>query len=179
MTSRPTELIKLGYQARRERRLEEAKRLFSEAVGLCRGASDDSLLASSLTGLGQIERDLVNNRAALQHYGEAVGIYRSGADPLRLAHTIRHLGDIFRHEQSLQEGRQCYEEALKIYREHAETTPLDLANAIRGFALLRGAAGESDEAKSLWQEARGLYESVDVQAGVQESDAQIARLTAS
>jgi len=135
------------------------------------------LLANSLIGLGQIERDLKNTGAALQHYTEAVDISRGPATPLRLAHTVRHLADIFREDGSIESARPLYEEALKIYREHPDTPPLDLANAIRGFALLRGSAGENDESRILWEEARTLYKSVNVQAGVDESDAQIARLT--
>jgi tetratricopeptide (TPR) repeat protein len=179
MGRNPNELITLGYQARREGRLEDARRFFAEAVELCRAAraGDASLLASALMGLGQIERDLKNRDAALEHYREAVKLYRSGVDPLRFAHTIRHLGDVPREDGVMDEARNCYEEALAIYRSHKETSPLDLANTLRGFALLRGFAGEAEEAKSLWQEARGLYQSVEVEAGVQESDRQIERLT--
>ena len=176
----PDELITLGYQARREARLEDARRFFAEAVDLCRpsGTDNDSLLASALTGLGQIERDLKNRSAALEHYREAVKLYRGGVDPLRFAHTIRHLGDVLREDGGIEEARACYQEALAIYRKHKETSPLDLANTLRGFALLREAADEAEEAKLLWQEARGLYQSVNVEAGVQESDRQIERLMA-
>ena len=172
------ELITLGYQSRREGRPQDAKTFFSQAVELCRGGDDRSLLASALTGLGQIERDLKNRGAALELYREAVDILRSGTDQLRFAHTIRHVGDILRGDGSVEEARPCYEEALRIYRNHSETSPLDLANAIRGFALLKGAVGEAEESKSLWREARGLYESVKVEAGVQESERQIALLSA-
>ena len=180
MGRNPNELITLGYQARREGRLEDARRLFADAVEVCRapGAGEASLLASALTGLGQIERDLKNRSVALDHYREAVKLYRGGVDPLRFAHTVRHLGDLLREEGVLDEARTCYKEALAIYRNHKETSPLDLANTIRGFALLRGSAGETDEARVLWREARQLYESVDVEAGVRESDRQIERLTA-
>jgi len=107
-----------------------------------------------------------------------VEIYRRCTDPLRLAHTVRHLADILRGDGALDSARPLYEEALNIYRSDPATPPLDLANAIRGFALLRGTAGEMEEARLLWLEARALYESVNVLAGVQESEAQISRLTA-
>jgi tetratricopeptide (TPR) repeat protein len=178
MTPTPDELIRSGYQARREGRLADARAVFSESVDLCRAGRDQRLLANSLVGLGQIERDLKNTAAALQHYRDAVEIYRRAGHPLRLAHTIRHLADILRGDGVLDLAKPLYEEALSIYRSDPETPPLDLANAIRGFALLRGAAGEAEEAKILWQEARALYESASVRAGVQESEAQIARLTA-
>ncbi|HKV78897.1 MAG TPA: tetratricopeptide repeat protein [Candidatus Sulfotelmatobacter sp.] len=165
--------------ARQERRTERASQTFSEAVRLSRKAADPSLLASSLIGLGQTERDLNNNHAALQHYREAVDLLRTEPNRLRLAHTIRHLADILREDGSSKEATICYEEALKVYREDIKTPPLDLANTLRGFALLKGNAGETENAKSLWQEARSLYKSVNVQAGVEESERQIARLTAS
>lgn len=178
MPDTPDELIRLGYQARRTCRLEDARRIFAHSVGVCRETADPLSLGASLIGLGQTERDLKNSAAALQHYREAVDILRSGADRLRSAHTIRHLADILREEGSLELARPLYEEALEIYREQKDTQPLDMANAIRGFALLRGLAGESDEATLLWQEARKLYALLDVRAGVQESVTQIARLTA-
>jgi len=175
MSNTPNALIKLGYEARREHRLEDARRLFAEAVELSRSAADQAVLARSLTGLGQIERDLNNKVQALEHYREAANIYRSLPDPLVFAHTIRHVGDILRNQGSFEQARPCYEEALTIYRGH--TTPtLDLANAIRGFALLLGDAGETEQSISLWREARTLYNAVNVQAGVEESDAQIKKL---
>ena len=176
MSNAPDTLITLAYEARREGRSQDAKQLFDKAVKFCRAAADQAMLAKSLTGLAQIERDLKNNVQAIQHYLEAATIYRSLPDPLRVAHTIRHVGDILRSQGSLDRARSCYEEALTIYRVNSETSPLDLANAIRGFALLLADAGETEQAKALWQEARTLYNAADVQPGVQESDAQIERL---
>jgi tetratricopeptide (TPR) repeat protein len=172
------ELIASGYKARKEHRPEQAKEIFSDAVRLSRKAADSTLLASSLVGLGQTERDLNHTDLALQHYREAVGILRTSAHRLRFAHTIRHLADIFRKLGSRQDALACHTEALKVYREHAGTPPLDLANTLRGFALLKGDLGANEEAKSMWLEARSLYGSVDVQAGVEESERQVARLMA-
>jgi tetratricopeptide (TPR) repeat protein len=168
--------IAQGYKARSDGRLEDAKQHFSESVALCRDTGSQTTLARSLTGLGQIERDLKNKAAALQHYAEAAAIYRSLPDPLRLAHTIRHVGDILRGSGAIEQARPHYEEALAIYREHGETSVLDFANAIRGFALLREDAGETMQARLLWQEAKGLYEAAKVQPGVQESDSHLVRL---
>jgi len=176
MSSVPDALITSGYEARRAGRLEDARRLFAKAVESSRGLAGQALLAKSLTGLGQTERDLKNNAQALQRYREAASIYRSLPDQLRFAHTIRHVADILRNEGSIERARPCYEEALRIYREHTETSPLDLANAIRGLALLSADAGETEQAKGHWQEARSLYSAANVQPGVQESDAQIERL---
>jgi len=169
-------LLKHGYQARRERRLEDARTTFAESADLCRKSNDHHLLAKSLTGLGQIERDLHEIEPSLQHYQEAVAILRSLDDPQSLAHTIRHVGDIQREMNQLTPAEASYAEALAIYRNHPETDTLDLANTLRGYALLKAAIGEKEAAKLLWQEAGTLYAQVDVQAGVTESARQLALL---
>jgi tetratricopeptide (TPR) repeat protein len=177
MGSTTETLLRQGYQARREDRLAEAKARFEEAVGLSRAADDSAMLARALTGLGQIERDLHEIAAALGHYEDAVSIYRTLDDPLVLAHTVRHVGDILRSQGKLELAAPCYGEALEIYRRHAETPPLDLANALRGYALLKASVGDKKVSAKLWQEAGVLYAAVGVEAGVAESERQVAQLT--
>jgi tetratricopeptide (TPR) repeat protein len=176
----PDELEKLfaqAHQARREHRSADAKPLLVEALALARKSEVPGDLARALTALGQIERDLKNTQAALELYQEAVAIYHAHGDMLRLAHTVRHVGDIYREDRQLAPAELCYQDALKIYRTHPDTPPLDLANTLRGFALLKQELGQRAEAKLLWTEAGKLYESVNVQAGVVESARQIAQLS--
>jgi tetratricopeptide (TPR) repeat protein len=169
-------LLRDATQARREDRQADAERILVEAVEMCRKGESQSDLAKALTSLGQIERDLQHNQAALAYYEEALAIYRAEGDALKVAHTVRHVGDIQRNEGRRELAEPCYREALKIYRSHEQTSPLDLANAIRGLAILIFDAGESEEAKLLWQEARDLYAGVDVAAGVAESNRRLALL---
>ncbi len=144
-------MLMQGHQARRDHRLDDARRIFTEAVEAARLSKDRPWLAQAYTELGRIERDLREIDAALLHYGEAAAIYRRLEESLRLAHTV--------------------------YRAHPETPPLDLANAIRGYALLQEEIGEKQEALALWREARELYAAVNVRAGVDEGDRRIARLS--
>jgi tetratricopeptide (TPR) repeat protein len=169
-------LLMRGHQARRERRMDDAKRIFAEAVEAARQSEDRPWLAQAYTELGRIERDLREVDAATGHYEDAAAIYRGLGEPLRLAHSVRHIGDILREDGRLELARERYREALAIYRAHPETPPLELGNAIRGYALLQGETGERTEALALWREARELYATVSVGAGVDECDQQIARL---
>jgi hypothetical protein len=89
MSDASDKLLSQALQARRERRLDDARRNLVEAVDPCRKAGVRVELAKALTGLGQIERDLDRSEAARQHYEEAVAIYRAEGDALRLAHTVR------------------------------------------------------------------------------------------
>jgi tetratricopeptide (TPR) repeat protein len=127
---KPEELIAAGYQARTERRPDDA----------------------------------------LAHYSSSVDLLRTLDEPLRLAHTVRHVGDILRQLGRPEEACGCYYEALAIYRGHGATPPSDLANTIRGYALARGDLHETESAEALWIEARDLYASLDLQAGVDEAD---------
>jgi tetratricopeptide (TPR) repeat protein len=176
MSNPAAELVARGYQARGEKRLAEAKSCFAQAVDRCRKANDRLLLAQALSGLGQIERDMGNSVLALRHYSDAVDLRRTQDDPLLLAHGIRHVADILREQNQLVKAAPCYEEALEIYRTHEQTPPLDLANAIRGYALLKADLGDPEEATFLWHEAMALYAEAGVQAGVAESQSQIAFL---
>lgn len=176
MTELSERLRRRAVEARRENRPEDAKRDLIEAVALCRQAGDEIDLAKALTALGQIERDLRNNDAALKNYEEAAAIYRARGDVLKLAHTIRHVGDIHRNMGHADLAEPCYREALDLYRRDERTAPLDLANAIRGFAILKHDAGETAKAKMLWEEARELYAAVNVKEGVTESSRRLALL---
>jgi tetratricopeptide (TPR) repeat protein len=176
MSDATDKLLRDATQARREDRHADAKRILVEAVDICRKSESRSELAKALTDLGQIERDLHNNKAALAYYEEALAIYRTEGDALKVAHTVRHVGDIHQHQGHRELAEPCYREALKIYRNQERTPPLDLANAIRGLAILTFDAGEAEEAKLLWQEARDLYAGVNVAAGVAESTRRLALL---
>jgi tetratricopeptide (TPR) repeat protein len=101
---------------------------------------------------------------------------RRGDDPLRLAHRVRHLGDAYYYAGRWALAEPCYIEALSIYRRHERTRPLDLANAIRSFAVLKDEVGAVDQSQSLWQEAHDLYVSLELPAGIAESAARLALL---
>jgi hypothetical protein len=51
-----------------------------------------------------------------------------------------------------------------------------LANAIRGLAILKTDAGEAATARALWEEARDLYATLNVDAGVAESNHRLGLL---
>jgi tetratricopeptide (TPR) repeat protein len=171
------QLLQQAAQARREHRLADARRDLLEAVEACRASGTQLELAQTLKALGQVERDLQHTEEALRLYHESVAIYRTLDDPLALAHTIRHVGDILLVGGKHALAEPYYQEALGIYRNNPQTSPLDMANAIRGMAILKQETRNVDESKALWQEARALYALVNVEAGVAESNRRIAQLT--
>jgi tetratricopeptide (TPR) repeat protein len=86
------------------------------------------------------------------------------------------LGDVRRHLGQHQDAKARYEEALGIYRSEPKANPLDVANALRSFAILKEKMGDFDGARAFWREARGLYESLSIKAGITECSEHLAEL---
>ena len=125
---------------------------------------------------GRQARAQGNLREAREFYTEAARLYREQNDSLAYAHTIRHIADIHRKESSFSEARPLYEEALELYRNNHGTKLLDLANAIRPYAMLLEVQGDQEAATKFWKEARGLYGALKLDEGVSECDAHLSKL---
>jgi tetratricopeptide (TPR) repeat protein len=173
----PETLLMQGRGAYKERRLKYARMLFRKALKESKAQVEPAFRAEAHIAIGKVERDLQHSDTAEVHYRKGAEILRGLDVPLKLAHTIRHVGDILLDQSKLDQAERCYREALEIYRRNPETPPLDLANTLRGFALLKGATGHGTEAMGLWQEAGTLYRQVGVDAGISESEIQIAQLS--
>lgn len=179
-----------GIEARRAGDSADALAAYAEAVALSRAANDTASLVQSLKGLGQILRDEGDKPAALERYAEAAAVCRELDDPLLQAHTVRHVADIQRELNLAVESEANYRRALAIYRSHPDTETLDLANAVRGYAVLQTAQDKRADAIALWQEAGELYERVwrepgsrytraNLEPGINEAQQQIKILKTS
>ena len=169
------EIIQRALQFRRDRMLPDSRGEWARAVEVSRQQSDTQSLILALKGLAEAERASGRNHEALAPYEEAVTLCRKQGDLLLLAHTVRHLGDVRRHLGLHEEAVICYEEALRIYRKE-EADPLDVANALRPFAIVKERIGDFEGARKFWREARDLYESRGIDAGVTEASGALARL---
>ena len=154
--------------ARRENRLDEARAGFEEAAFISRREGNTGELARALMGLAQIERDRGKQDAALPYYREAVALARETNNMLLLAHASRHLGDLYRATGELDLAAPCYEEALDIYRGDPDTGNTELANALRPMALLLEMRARPAAAREYWEQAKTLYASAGIDAGVAE-----------
>ncbi|HXI23534.1 MAG TPA: tetratricopeptide repeat protein [Pyrinomonadaceae bacterium] len=156
---------------------QKARALYEKAIAWARREHFQRELIDALKGLGQIARDAGGLNQALSLYEDAVKLCREVDDALLLAHTIRHVGDIHQDMKREDLAAPCYEEALAIYRSREQTSTLDLANAVRPFALLKEHTGAIEEAKQLWSEARDLYATANVQEGVKECSRHLSILS--
>lgn len=164
-----------GYQARRENRLADSRAIFLKAVRSAAEEADRPDLAEALCGLGQAERGIGSLEAARHHYASAALLYRQIGPPERLAYAIRHEADILREASQPAEAEPLYLEAEQIYRQLGEEATLDLANTLRGLALVNESSGRTDAARSLFEQARDLYVKCDVEAGAAECNQRLSR----
>jgi tetratricopeptide (TPR) repeat protein len=164
-----------GYQARREDRLADSRAIFLKAVRSAAEEGDRPSLAEALCGLGQAERGIGNLEAARHHYAGAAVLYREIGPPARLAYAIRHEADILREACLPAEAEPLYLEAEGIYRQQGEGAELDLANTLRGLALVNESSGRLDASKSLFEQARALYPKCNVEAGAAECNEKLSQ----
>ena len=164
-----------GYQARREDRLADSRAIFLKAVRSAAEEGDRPSLAEALCGLGQAERGIGNLEAARHHYAGAAVLYRQIGPPERLAYAIRHEADILRESSLPAEAEPLYLEAEGIYREQGQTAALDLANTVRGLALVNESLGRADASRLLFEQARELYAKCNAEAGVAECNKKLSQ----
>jgi len=165
-----------GYKARREGRAADSRAIFIKGVRDAAEAGDQPSLAEALCGLGQAERDIGNLEAARHHYANAAVLYRQIGPPARLAFALRHEADILRELCLPAEAEPLYVEAEGIYRQQGEEAELDLANTLRGLALVNESTRRPDESISFFQQACELYAKCGVEAGVAECNKRISHL---
>ncbi len=176
MKATAAELVGAGDSASTERRLGDAREAFAGAAIAAELEGDRAMLARALVGLGKVEREVGALELAREHYQSAAGILRTLNDRPLLAHTVRHVGDILQQQGNKGAAGACYAEALALYRDCPTTGALDLANTLRGYALLKSGLPARREAIALWEEARGLYGAAGVEAGVEEAGDWLMRL---
>ncbi len=177
MEQTPQVLMDLGRVARREHHLDEARNKLKEALTCCGGEEDPRLVAELHAELAYVERALHDDQSAEAHYRRATEMFHALGDPLRSAHNMRHLADVLRETGRPSEAASYYSESIEFFRRSGDY-PLQLANALRGLALMQGDMGDFAESLESWAEAKALYQLVGVDAGVAESRKRIDELMA-
>lgn len=124
----------------------------------------------NLNERARVERSAGHGEAALALYGQIVDLQHAAGAARGEAHALRHMADIQLDQGNLQVAKQHYEGALEIYRNVGDGHSLDLANAVRGYAILLGEVDENAASRARWEEARAIYLACGVEDGVEEAD---------
>lgn len=111
----------------------------------------------------------------IQRYRDRADACARSGDVQGQAHALRHWADILRREGQVDASLTLYREVLDLYRTAPDTAPMNLANALRGFALLQSHPVPGDSALAAWREARDIYAANGVDAGVEECEHWLSR----
>jgi tetratricopeptide (TPR) repeat protein len=122
----------------------------------------------ALNEQARAERSAGEGQRALELYRQIAELQRAAGASMGEAHALRHMADINLDHGELGQARACYEHALDIYRQVGDSHSLDLANAIRGYAIVLGELDDAPGSKARWLEARALYQACGIDAGVNE-----------
>lgn len=107
-----------------------------------------------------------------QGYDDALSAARQVGDARAVAHALRHVSDMDREDGRSIDALEAAREAVALYRSLGEAAALDLANALRLQALAQDELGQPSE--TIWSEARRLFLSLKVEAGVSECEQRLA-----
>ena len=110
-------------------------------------------------------------------YEEAAESFQKEQQPARWAHALRHAAEFAVRAGDCATGLREARVVLEYYRSTPPTS-LEMANALRVMALAESAAGELDNAREHWGEARDLYMDAGVADGVVEADRRVSALCA-
>lgn len=176
MANEIDELIDRAYQARRERRKDDADRDLQLALTMSKQANDRAREVDALRELGELHRVTPQSGASRRYYEEATRLARGLDNPSTLAHTIRHFGDVLCEANTPALAEPCYAEALAIYEKIGANEPLNHANAIRSMAVCQETRRNNDAATRHWRHALALYTATKVQPGIDECAARLSAL---
>lgn len=171
-------LVERSSSARRAGDHATAVSLAEEAKDAAQSSGDPKALGAAYSALGRLRRDEHSLEAAAELYGLAIALARESDDANALAQRLRHVGDIAVEQGNFARAEQCYDEAGPLF-DALEVGPLTSANFLRSVALLREKQGANAAAAGLWSDARSLYAEAGIDAGVEESDRRLRRLSSS
>lgn len=150
--------------------------LLEKATDTARVERDDYGLAYALNKLAHLRGDFEGHTTAIELLREAADAGRRAESGLLEGEALRHWADHLRHENKLDEAEPIYWRALESLKSDPETSPLSLGNAYRPIGILYAELGDVPKAIQYWREARALYVEAEIAAGIEECDANLAKL---
>lgn len=174
--SKIKELLREAWVKRGEKRYDDAQALVKEAQGLCK-KDDYNSLGSIFHVYRQLESDQGNYLKAVELNQESLNYFKKGNNMQGITHAMRHLADLQCQIGKLADAEGNYREVIDIYRDNPSTHAGNLANGLRGFAVLLEKRGKIKESITVWKETKELYSSIHLQEGVDEAKNKIASLS--
>lgn len=175
MNSNISRLLGEAWSKRSEGKYEDVASLLTEAREQCE-VDDYDALGRIFHVYMQVDYDKGNLSKALELCQQSLAYYQKSGIIERIAHSTRHLADLQCHLGLHAESESNYLKAIKMYKKSPNLHAGNLANALRGFAIVLENLNKRNEAQATWSEVKTLYQSLGIQAGVDEASQKIAAL---
>jgi predicted ATPase/DNA-binding SARP family transcriptional activator len=160
-------LVVLGWVARDEGDLADARTFYEEAVQLFRERQDRWGLAYALTYLGLVPRDREDYAAARSLLEESVALWEGLGDAWGLCNAIWHLGIVADRKGDYELAGHHLEKALAIARESGDKWVT--AHSLRGLGLVALNQGDEARARVFFDDALLLYRELGNKFGISVS----------
>ena len=164
-----------AWELRGRGNYKESRRLLDKAQKLCQ-SKDYEMLGQVFHIYMQHEFDHGNLNQALDYNKETISYYTKAKNPNKIAHAIRHRADLQNELGHIEEAEMNYIKAIDLYRDNPDSPNGDLANALRGYALLLEKKKMYEDAILVWREIGELYLKCQFPLGVLEAKNRINQL---
>jgi tetratricopeptide (TPR) repeat protein/transcriptional regulator with XRE-family HTH domain len=155
-------LLVLGGVRRDAGQLEQAGTDLAEALDIYRDVNDRRGLAGALALLGDVRRRTGDHDQAGSVLAQALGLFKEVDDPGGEAEALISYGALAAAAGAVNDARVRFERALDLARKIG--SPKDEADALDGLA---GTCADPQLARTMYQEALELYESMHCNADAQ------------
>jgi tetratricopeptide (TPR) repeat protein len=169
------QLLNEAWDKRRSKNYDEALGLVKKAEDLSK-EDDYNSLGRIFHIYMQLEYDQGNFSTALKFCQKSLEYYRKTDDHSKIVHSLRHIADLQREMGHDADSENNYREVIDIYRTNSKLHVGNLANALRGFGLVLEKRDKINEAISVWEETKELYQKSGIQAGVDEANDKVESL---
>ncbi|TQV70922.1 tetratricopeptide repeat protein [Aliikangiella marina] len=168
-------LLISAWKYRREGDYQTAGTLVDQAIQLS-SEDDYANRGRAFHILAQFEADQNEFKNALNYYQQSQAFYEKTELQDKVAHSIRHVADTFYSLNEIEKARAQYESAIKMYNTQADTNDVDIANTLKGYALVLEKQNENEAAKKKWSTILSIYEKYNIQSGINEAKGKIEQL---
>ena len=170
------EYLNDAWDLRRLGQYHNSKEVLVKAHKLCK-EKDFELLGRVYHIYMQYEYDHEKYNEAVKFCRLAISFYVKGNNPNKIAHATRHLADLQLELNRLDKAEKNYLHAIDIYRKDPNTPKGDLANALRGYALVLEKGEKIAKAIEMWEEILHLYQDKGFQEGIDEASQRLKILS--
>ena len=124
----------------------------------------------------QHEYDHDNLLKALEYNNKSISYYTKDKNLDKIAHSIRHRADLQKALGQFENAESNYLKAIRIYKEQLQAFNGNLANALRGYALVLEKRKRFKKAIMVWEEIKAIYAKHQFSEGTIEANHKISQL---